>query len=164
MPIRLLCDEMLAGLARWLRAAGYDTELANGLSDREVIARCRAEGRGLITRDRHLATVTPPDVRTVIAEGEGIDGTARSVSRQLQLDWQRAPFTRCLLDNTRLVPAAPSHCAAVPRTSRVAGGPIRTCPVCHRIYWPGGHVRRMEARMREWQSESGELESPRPAP
>ena len=40
--MKLLCDEMLKGLARWLRAAGHDTELAeDGTSDRALINHAR---------------------------------------------------------------------------------------------------------------------------
>src|SRR6266576_33679 len=58
VPVRLLCDEMLARLGRWLRAAGYDTEIAaGGVPDRALVARCAGEGRVLLTRDRHLAEI-----------------------------------------------------------------------------------------------------------
>src|SRR5438128_10712908 len=51
--VRLYCDEMLARLGRWLRAAGYDTAIAaGGLPDAALIARCAAEARILVTRDR----------------------------------------------------------------------------------------------------------------
>src|SRR3977135_3678526 len=53
--VRLYCDEMLTRLGRWLRAAGYDTAIAeNGMPDAALIARCVAEDRILLTRDRHL--------------------------------------------------------------------------------------------------------------
>ena len=56
MP-RFLCDEMLHGLGRWLRAAGYDTVIAKGgIPDRELARRCAGEDRILLTKDRHLAT------------------------------------------------------------------------------------------------------------
>ena len=103
--MRLMCDEMLQGLARWLRAAGYDTELARGLPDRAVIARCIAEQRVLITRDRHLASIVPGEVRVVLARGDRTDSTARALGRDLPVDWLRAPFTRCLIDNAPLAPA-----------------------------------------------------------
>jgi uncharacterized protein with PIN domain len=44
--VRLYCDEMLTRLGRWLRAAGYDTAIAeSGLADTGIIAQCAAEGR-----------------------------------------------------------------------------------------------------------------------
>jgi uncharacterized protein len=38
----------------------------------------------------------------------------------------------------------------VPAASRAAGGPLQLCPECRRLYWPGGHVRRMLVRLAEW--------------
>jgi uncharacterized protein with PIN domain len=47
---RFLYDEMLKGLGRWLRAAGYDTVIAaGGLPDRVIAARCAEEDRVLLT-------------------------------------------------------------------------------------------------------------------
>lgn len=38
--LRLLCDEMLKGIGRWLRAAGYDTAIAqDGVADEDLLAR-----------------------------------------------------------------------------------------------------------------------------
>ena len=49
-------------------------------------------------------------------------------------------------------PAPADMTALVPEKSRGAGGPLRLCPECGRLYWPGGHVRRMLARLGEWNS------------
>jgi uncharacterized protein len=56
---RFLCDEMLHGLGRWLRAAGYDTVIAKGgIPDRKLARRRAGEDRILLTKDRHLAATT----------------------------------------------------------------------------------------------------------
>jgi uncharacterized protein with PIN domain len=48
---QFLCDEMLHGLGRWLRAAGYDTVIAaGGLSDRALPTCCAEEDRVLLTK------------------------------------------------------------------------------------------------------------------
>ena len=52
----LLCDRMLIRLGRWLRAAGYDTEIAaDAIADRLLLDHAIREGRLLLTRDRKLA-------------------------------------------------------------------------------------------------------------
>jgi len=52
-PPRFLCDEMLGRLCRYLRAAGYDTVLANnGNQDRDLLQQCHEEGRYFLTQDR----------------------------------------------------------------------------------------------------------------
>ena len=149
--MRLYCDEMLARLGRWLRAAGYDTAIAEGgLPDGALIARCAAEARILVTRDRHLAAAAQGSVTVVRLAETGLMAQARALKAALGIDWQHAPFTRCLLDNTPLDPAPPGMAVQVPPASRAAGGPLRVCPGCGRLYWPGGHVRRMLARLGEW--------------
>ncbi|TNF34778.1 MAG: hypothetical protein EP315_06760, partial [Gammaproteobacteria bacterium] len=53
--MKLYCDEMLIRLGRWLRAAGYDTEIASSnVSDRRIFDEAVAQDRILLTRDRKL--------------------------------------------------------------------------------------------------------------
>lgn len=150
--LRLMCDEMLLRLGRWLRAAGYDTAIAEGgASDRALIARCAAEGRTLVTRDGRLAARAAGTVPVVRLDDDNVEAQARALKEALGIDWQYAPFTRCTIDNAPLDPAPPEAAALVPPSSRAAGGPLRLCPECGRLYWPGGHVRRMQARLAAWQ-------------
>lgn len=149
--MRLLCDEMLLRLCRWLRAAGYDTALAaHKDADAALIARCADEGRTLITRDRDLAALAGRTVPTFCLVEQRLETQARALRLRLGIDWQHAPFTRCLVDNSPLQPAPPEAKGRVPEQSREAGGPLWVCPACGRLYWPGGHVRRMQARLAAW--------------
>jgi uncharacterized protein len=149
--MRLFCDEMLLRLGRWLRAAGYDTATAaGGLGDRELIRRCAAEGRILLTRDRQLAARARSAVAVMPLAAGGIAAQAGALKAALGIDWERAPFTRCLVDNAPLAAARAAALAEVPPASRAAAFPLLRCPECHRLYWPGGHVRRMRARLALW--------------
>ena len=149
---RFLCDEMLHGLGRWLRAAGYDTVIATGgLPDRALALRCAEEHRILLTKDRDLAATVAVTARVLVLPGNGIDKAARDLRAALDLDWQHAPFTRCTVDNRPLETAPPDASERVPERSRAAGGPLRMCPECGRLYWSGGHVRRMQQRLAAWQ-------------
>jgi uncharacterized protein with PIN domain len=144
---------MLRGLGRWLRAAGYDTAIAEGgVADRVLAARCAAEGRILLTKDRHLAATASALARVVLLAEGSVEDDALALRSRLGVDWQFAPFTRCLVDNRPLEPAPPNSVAQVPTRSQAAGGPLRICPECGRLYWPGGHVRRMGQRLAHWQS------------
>ena len=156
-----MCDEMLLRLGRWLRAAGYDTAIAaGGTEDAALIARCAAENRVLLTRDRPLAARAEASVAVVHLAEETIDAQARALAAALGIDWLHALFTRCVVDNAVLVPAPPEAWAEVPPRSREAvglqptgltrGGKLLRCPQCSRLYWPGGHVRRMRQRLAAW--------------
>jgi uncharacterized protein with PIN domain len=120
------------------------------LKDAALIARCASEGRVLLTRDRLLARRAEASVPVLLLAEETIDDQARALAATLGIDWQRAPFTRCVLDNAELDPAPPEAAHEVPLRSRDAGGPLLCCPCCGRLYWPGGHVRRMRERLAAW--------------
>jgi len=147
--MRLLCDEMLARFARWLRAAGHDTVLAEpGTSDDALLARAGAEDRLLVTKSRELAGRAGS--RGVLIRGESADEEAMSLSAKVPADWRLAPFTRCVMDNAELRPARPEELARLPERARGLPGPFNLCPACGRLYWPGSHVRRMAARLERW--------------
>lgn len=148
------CDAMLANLAHWLRAAGYDTTLATGGvgSDRDLLAHCRAEARILPTRDRHLAAHANPAIERVLLTVDDLDGQAAALAGALDLDWNRALFSRCLLDNAPLHEATPLGRERVPSRARDLPGPFRACAVCARVYWPGSHVRACRHGCLQWQA------------
>ena len=101
--LRFLCDEMLAGLGRWLRIAGYDTAIAErGRRDRDLVEQAHAEERILLTCDRRLVEIRHANDRTIVLESGGIDACAIELARQLALDWTLDPLSRCTLCNTRL--------------------------------------------------------------
>jgi uncharacterized protein with PIN domain len=144
--MRFLCDEMLVRLARLLRAAGYDTALADGgASDRALRDLARQEGRILVTRDRDLARLTSPG--SVLITAPGVEAEARTLGAALPIDWSLAPFTRCVMDNTPLLEATPDQVARMPSESQAMAGPFRACPTCGRLYWPGSHVKRIAERL-----------------
>jgi uncharacterized protein with PIN domain len=148
--VQLLCDEMLKGIGRWLRAAGYDTAIAqDGVADDELLAQARAENRILLTCDRVL-TARSSSGAVVLLPSERLDEAARAWREHLAIDWLHAPFSCCLLDNAPLHPAAPAALARLPNRTRAGAGPITVCSDCGRIYWPGSHVRRMRARLERW--------------
>src|SRR5687768_4674832 len=146
---------MLKGIGRWLRAAGYDVAIADERAcDDELLARAGAENRLLLTCDRRLAVRAGAGTEIAALGSERLDEAARELSTRLGIDWLHAPFTRCLVDNFRLAPAAAEDVSGLPMTARQGAGPIMQCPRCGRTYWPGSHVRRMRARLARWRSAS----------
>lgn len=140
---RFLADEHLARLARCLRMAGFDTGLAAGMDDVTLADLGEREGRILLTRDRHLLEVLRPSRAIYVASQRPREQFALVVTA-LQLECVAAPFTRCMLCNSALVAAAPETVVArVPASVRREHATFRSCPGCGRVYWAGGHYRRM---------------------
>jgi uncharacterized protein with PIN domain len=151
--MRFLCDEMLARLARLLRAAGHDTALAApSAPDQVLLEQARAQDRWLVTRDRDLARQVGE--RAVLLQSEQLDDEAVELSRRIDIDWLAAPFTRCPIDNASLSAASADDLRQIPQTARALPGPFNRCPQCGRLYWPGSHVRRMLAKL-TWLQEQG---------
>jgi uncharacterized protein with PIN domain len=62
------------------------------------------------------------------------------------------PFSRCLVCNTPLQPAPEDRARAKRQELRGKVGRIHHCPQCDQLFWAGGHVRRMRARLEGWQN------------
>ena len=148
--MKFLCDEMLKGLARWLRAAGYDTEIAkNGETDRELIQQARASKRLLITRDNKLMEFRNAADTVRLLHCTNTDNCAKALKEKTSVNWLHQPFSRCLLCNTPLIGIEDATEVSVP--DDVRDTPLFQCPDCKRIYWSGGHVRRMRERLERWE-------------
>lgn len=150
---KFLCDEMLGRLARYLRAAGFDTRLArDGAPDAQLLRLAAAEGRLLLTRDRQILEHKAARERVLLLPRGDLDRHAAALGDHLGLDWLALSFTRCLLDNTPLAPASANQRAGIPPRSRDDGQRVSFCPECGRVYWPGSHSRRMHATLSRWQA------------
>lgn len=149
---RFLCDEMLARLGRWLRAAGYDTAIAeDGQPDRQLIEQAVHEHRILLTRDRKLAEFRHASECVAIITADRLDPQVRELGQMHPINWLLAPFSRCLVCNAPLVSADPARLAEVPPFSREHATVLLTCSGCGRLFWDGSHVRRMRKRLAGWQ-------------
>jgi uncharacterized protein with PIN domain len=142
-PPRFVCDASLGGLARWLRAAGYEADAAGAPKSEATLA--RPGRRVLVTTDSRQAA------RMGVAEGEPellwIPSSLRRV-RQLgvvlrDLDLEpRAP--RCMACGGELRPVPKSEVAAriPPRTARWKDEYF-VCSGCGRLFWQGTHWQRI---------------------
>lgn len=147
-----MADRMLAGLARRLRLAGYDCALPPEVfrTPQAILERARAERRLLLTTSLKLeALARPGEVLRLDEAPLGI--LVRRVMERVPIDFSALAFTRCSLDNTPLADADDAALAALPPRVRQAGlRPVRRCPACGRLYWPGSHWERMRRQFSEW--------------
>jgi hypothetical protein len=150
-PYRFLCDEMLKGFGHWLRAAGYDTEIAEpGEKDRSLIEKALREKRLFLSRDRKLTEFRHADKVVILLQTNGLNEWAAELSAILSVDWLLAPFSRCLLCNTPLTSADPVCMEQVPVHSRPYVTQLLYCQHCDKLFWDGSHVRRMRKVLNTW--------------
>lgn len=148
---------MLARLGRSLRAADYDTVIAgSGLRDRELLAKAVEEGRILLTSDIEFLTHRKArETDVFILPATGLEGAVKALITYMPVDWLSATFSRCLVDNTIFRLATPEEESSTPPDTRKCGGPIRSCPRCDPVYWQGSQVKRVRARLENFQDMNG---------
>jgi len=141
------CDAMLGGLARWLRAAGYDAAWEEGIDDADLVRRALADGRILLTCDTELArhgAIQSGRVRALLLP-HGLDKIEqlRWVFDRLDLS-RRSP--RCMACGGRLdrIPKASARPEVPARTFEWCDTYFR-CRRCAKIFWQGTHWRKIEA-------------------
>jgi uncharacterized protein with PIN domain len=143
-PPRFICDSSLGGLARWLRAAGYEAEwLESGGAD-ELLRRAQANSATVLTTDSRLME------RSVIRGGEvraewlpsdlPRTGQLRMLMRDLSLK-VRSPRCMSCGAELRAVPKEEVADRIPPRTAKWKDEYF-VCSGCDRLFWQGTHWRR----------------------
>ncbi|MBI1422841.1 MAG: hypothetical protein GC149_05180 [Gammaproteobacteria bacterium] len=153
---KFLVDEMLQRLGRWLRAAGYDTVIAtNAAPDYYLLRQAIDEDRLLLTCDRELMQHRRAPEHVILLRGTTLEECVQELSRQLHLDWQYDPFSRCLVCNSLLLSATPEQQEQAPDSVTERELPALYCPTCQQVFWEGSHVKRMRHQLDTWQQNLG---------
>ncbi len=149
--MRFLCDAMLGGLAKWLRAAGYDAYYARegtDVSDRTLTAKALKEGRVLLTSDGGFLERRPVrdgSVGFLMVPHLPLEDQLRIVVERFGLVRRQS---RCMACGGGLDTVSPGVVA-----DRVPPGVLRDhegfylCRDCGRVFWHGSHWQRISARL-----------------
>jgi hypothetical protein len=140
-------DRMLGKLAKWLRLLGYDTLYSNSLCDREFLA-LADEGRVLLTRNTRLIDKVEHDKFVLVHANDPMAQLQEVVQRLGLTPDPNRFFDRCTICNRILEPVDISEVSGlVPEYVWTAHDRFFRCPSCNRIYWPGSHLKRSQARI-----------------
>ena len=151
-----ICDAMLGGLARWLRACGYDAQYEYGIDDGELVRRAMAGGLTLLSSDGPLFQRTP------IASGAV---RALYIPQQMSKHQQLAFVVRELH-----LPLRPGRCMAcggelteVPKHLVADEAPplayrhchqFWRCTRCQKLLWHGTHWEKINKVLEELTNEN----------
>ena len=142
---RFACDAMCGGLARWLRAIGYDATWSADIDDGDLVRQADEQGRFLLSSDSGIFE------RRVIASGQvSALLLPRGLPRMEQLQYVVRQLKlsvgppRCMTCGGPLVPAAREEVAGeVPARSLVSARNFYRCGSCAKVFWEGSHWRRI---------------------
>jgi uncharacterized protein with PIN domain len=137
---------MLGGLARWLRAAGYDAAFEHGIDDGELVRRSHATGRILLSSDGPLfarSIVAGGIVKALfVPRGSAIADQLKFVLTTFRLE-RRDP--RCMACGGELVEVETAAVAGeVPDKTRQCCHRFWRCRACQKLYWRGTHWIKIE--------------------
>ena len=147
---KFIVDANVGRLARWLRIMGHDARFAPDVEDGELVRLALAEGRAVITRDRHVMrrrAIATGRVSALLITGDRLGEQLRQVIDAFGLD-AAAVLSRCVECNEPLRPvereAARDRAPAYVFETQES---FVECPRCARLYWRGTHSASMEREL-----------------
>ncbi|MDX1811300.1 MAG: Mut7-C RNAse domain-containing protein [Gammaproteobacteria bacterium] len=153
---QFLCDEMLTGLGRWLRIAGFDTELVTpGTPDKEVAQIAKSTNRIFLTCDSPLAKRLKNKPEVLLLSSSDVDSCVAELNQKLPINWSANAFTRCSVCNHEIHLATENEINSL-RIDLSNNGPVYYCKYCDKLYWEGSHVKRMRNRLKKFQTLSAQ--------
>ncbi len=150
--VRFIADSMLGTLAKKLRMLGLDTEYYSDVDMGELMYRCKAESRILLTKNRKL--VDGLGISVWMVTGDGYWEEFLSIARLLSESGAGYKFLcRCTQCNGGLIEISGENVKeeVPPHVLRTCSRFMK-CSGCDRVYWKGTHENRMNreaARMME---------------
>lgn len=148
---RFLCDAMLGGLAKWLRAARYSAEFDVKIKDGALVRRALEENKVVLTSDSGILeryAVEQELVNTVFVPlGLSPVEQLAYVMGEMDLGLHES---RCMQCNGKLerVPldAVRDH---VPEKVQEYCDEFFRCSQCKKVYWHGTHWTSIERRLKQ---------------
>lgn len=149
--VRVVCDAMCGGAARWLRMLGVDAAYTPGITDADLVALALRESRCVVSSDRRLferRAFRTGELRGVrLRPGLRLMRQVRGICEALGI--QPGP-PRCTQCGGELALADRLEVGdRVPARSLVWATEFRQCRVCGRVFWRGTHWRRIDEVCRE---------------
>jgi uncharacterized protein with PIN domain len=149
-PPRFLCDPSLAGLARWLRAMGYEAGLAPEVPGFRLPDEALRRGLVLLTTEAEVLD------RRIVADGSLVAvwvPSTLTMSEQLRLVALELGLIlrepRCMACGGSLVPTPKEEVRPrIPPRTALWKDEYFVCAGCDQLFWRGTHWERIEATLR----------------
>lgn len=147
-----LADAMLGSVARKLRIFGFDTLYLAHAHDDEILKMGIEEDRVILTADKELfKRVVKADARGVLVSGAGeLEDLVHILSKNgiTSVDpdgiGSRCSMCNGLLEEKKLDQVK----NGVPHKIAELHREFYQCTTCSKVYWEGGHLRRIRALVR----------------
>lgn len=154
-----IADSMLGSVARKLRIFGFDTLYIAHAHDDEILKTGIEQGRVILTADKELfKRVVKTGVRGVLVSGAGdLEDLVHILSKNgITSVGLKGIGSRCSMCNGLLEEKEPDQVKnGVPRKVAELHREFYQCTTCRKVYWEGGHLRRIRALVRSVDTKLG---------
>ena len=142
-----ICDSMLGGLAKWLRALGYETYWMHGIEDGELIRFAVKKGLFLLTSDTGIMQ------RGVVTSGQlpalfipaGMTKKDQFIFAAKELNLKKLE-PRCMLCSGELVKVDKNmNRGFIPPKTFLWLDIYYRCSRCNKLFWKGTHWKRIDS-------------------
>jgi hypothetical protein len=146
--MKFLVDQPLGALAKWLRFCGFDATLMRLALDTPGSWPPPRPQTHILTRQAAAHRLQRPDLMVLIAPDS--EGQLQEVLQRLGLSARDLkPLTRCGHCNDLLAPLNRDQVQGrVSEHVFLHHRRFYECPRCHRVYWPGSHLRGITGTLR----------------
>ncbi|UCF12169.1 MAG: Mut7-C RNAse domain-containing protein [Thermoplasmatales archaeon] len=143
--MKLLCDQMLGSLAKWLRILGFDTFYANKeITDEELLNIAKIEKRTIISRDKELILRgKKQNISAIEIQNTDLDDQLELVLNLIEID-EKLVLSRCTLCNKILEKIEKNKVEGkVPKKVFDNNDEFWFCNKCKKFYWTGSHYKKI---------------------
>lgn len=148
---RVICDAGLGGLARWLRASGYDAFWFRDITDAELVARALQLPACIITTDSFLLDRRPITQGQVRALWVPPSLTILEQLRLVKAEWPPPESdSRCMRCGGALLPVDKLAVQdRIPPKTFAWVNDYFACTRCGQLYWEGTHWRNVTRQLEQ---------------
>jgi len=150
--MKLLCDQMLGSLAKWLRIFGFDTFYANSeITDQELLKIAEKENRTVITRDKELTQkARKRNVNVIQIKITDLEEQLNQVLNLIKVD-KELLLTRCTICNSLIKKINKSDVKGkVPEKVFANKDEFWFCSNCNKFYWTGSHFDKINEKINKF--------------
>ncbi len=150
--MKLLCDQMLGSLAKWLRIFGFDTFYANSeITDEDLLKIAKKENRTVITRDKELSQkAQKQNINLIQIKTIDLEKQLNQVLNLTKVD-KELILTRCTLCNSLISKIKKSDVKGkVPEKVFDNNDKFWFCSNCNKFYWTGSHYDKINEKINKF--------------
>jgi uncharacterized protein with PIN domain len=143
---KFIVDTMLLGLARWLRFLGFQTWHYQDRQD--LVERLNKEPEMIfLTASVSHASQIHPTHYLILTE-EAFDKQLHKINEQFSIFQSMELLSLCTICNVPIERIDKMKVkSTVPAKALVHFDAFWNCPICQRVYWNGGHIKRLKEKL-----------------